>query len=241
LAWYAKKRAMAIVAIARILRWRTRLPDIVLRADDEQNICMMTTEHDSDPPPKSHGLWSLMSKASDEPQPDADPPESVNESSTAPRSLFEVMRNARLEDTNASTRIESEIPPSITVAQERMATTDSDETVVPQQDAPSPFVFDGGRQRLRSTTKVSKGVCQPYFQIGFGLVSIALSTLALRPEIWMSLPAALLGFVTIFICCLTLFDSREGQASSIRWIPLIGILLGIAGIFLGPLYFSRLR
>jgi hypothetical protein len=74
-----------------------------------------------------------------------------------------------------------------------------------------------------------------------GLASVALSALSLRPEVWMSLPAAALGFTAIVLGYLTLTATRRHDHSAFTSGACVAsMLLGTVGMFLGPLAFARL-
>jgi hypothetical protein len=188
---------------------------------------------DSDPTPKPRGLWSLMNK------PSTDIPSVVDveeTSSVPPRSLFEVMRRASSVTSDVSVSQNTNVPlesessaefPESSVADDLESIPESHRVLI-YAEVPKPV-----RTGMRNRSSIPGILC--------GVTSIGLSGLAMRPEVWMSLPASILGFAAVVLGFWKLTGTGSGNRSSkITWNSSVIIMLGIPGMFLGPLYFSEL-
>ena len=93
----------------------------------------------------------------------------------------------------------------------------------------------------RSLIAANKANKQGWIGFGSGIAAVAASTLSLWPNFMASLPATVLGFGAIISSYVALTGSgRRDMSGKTRVISLAGMLLGTAGIFLGPLLFSTL-
>ncbi len=93
----------------------------------------------------------------------------------------------------------------------------------------------------RSRLAAEKARKQGWIGFGSGITAVAASALSLWPNFMASLPATMLGFGAIISGYVALTGSgRRDISGKTRVICLAGMLLGTAGIFLGPLLFSSL-
>lgn len=185
-----------------------------------------------DPTPKPRGLWSLMPKASTELPPET--PTEAQAGEPSPRSLFDVMRGARAVETQL-------LNPGIgDVELESRPVVENPELSSPDSSIKAlPVPVRGGSRRSPSVMS-ARGSRRQFAGLACGLASIGFSALALRPEIWISVPGSVLGFTAVILGSLRLIESESRtRPASLRWISAAGILSGIFGIFLGPLYFTE--
>lgn len=216
---------------------------IVFRDSGGQDNDMTQSQPDSGDRPVPRGLWSLMSKASEPPAfPEPLPPvPELAEEAPVPRSLFDVMRHASSGDSTATSESPHNVPeatqfpvPAPTLEPEPML-----ETLAPNGEPVIPFVLpaDGGTAWQPKAAR-KQSVFSP---LTCGFLAVALSTLATRPEIWMSIPASILGFAAIVLGYLKLSaPDRVSQPAIANWATIAGVLAGFLGIFLGPLFFSEM-
>ncbi len=74
-----------------------------------------------------------------------------------------------------------------------------------------------------------------------GLTAIASATLALNPEFWMKLPSVLLGFFALMIGFVAIGEIRRSRGNlEGRIFAMVGIVAGIAGMYLGPAVIARI-
>lgn len=82
---------------------------------------------------------------------------------------------------------------------------------------------------------------QAWIGLGCGITAVLASALSLLPNFLASLPSTAIGFVAIILGYLALTGAgRRDMTSSMRVVCLAGMLLGTAGIFLGPLLIADL-
>ena len=80
---------------------------------------------------------------------------------------------------------------------------------------------------------------QTWLGLTMGFLAIVASALSLLPNFLASLPATAMGFVAIIACYLALTGpARRENSLSTRSLSIVGMLLGTAGVFLGPLLFA---
>ena len=220
-------------------------------------------EPDPEPLPKPRSLWSLIPQSPI----DLPPAEAANDSDwtepashPTPHSLFEVMRRGMAGNPQADKTISSisenrdqaeqhssesqavagiELPQIIPPVDEAMShQRDNASAMTPSEFA--PFLVLPIANKVSRYRRSTRSIWGPVIPLTCGLTSIALSTLAMRPEFWGVLPASILGFTATIQGFLLLSDSRpENQTTSSRCVALVSLLSGLCGMFLGPLYFAE--
>ena len=82
---------------------------------------------------------------------------------------------------------------------------------------------------------------QSWIGLACGVAAVAVSTLAMLPQVWVGFPATVFGFAAIIAGYVTLTGAaRRDMAIMTRAVSIISMGLGTLGIFLGPLFFSGL-
>ena len=156
-----------------------------------------------------------------------------------PRSLFEVMRQG--------TTAKSDTPEKFDESERVDERTGSPSETLAATQPPSDVVIDDQRLSLNSIDdpKLSRAAIsasrfrQGRVGLACGVASVGLSVLASRPEVWMSIPASILGFASIILGYLTLAGSRRHRVTPFaKMASAASLLLGVLGVFLGPLFFA---
>ena len=94
-------------------------------------------------------------------------------------------------------------------------------------------------ERYRRATRQARK--QVRIGLACGVAAVAASALSLLPNFLVSLPATALGFIAIIAGYLALTGAaRREITAATRGVLIFGMLLGTAGIFLGPLLFAGL-
>jgi hypothetical protein len=185
-----------------------------------------------DKSPKGRGLFALMQRADDEVTPaeiddllegldqEASPPEAVHDESAAPGEAIELPDNADDFDIDPL-----ELPPQ-----------------PPARLLPPMNAVDlEDLEPVRTEPRDLKANRQCWWGLMCGVASVAGSALAILPQFWVGFPATILGFAAIIAGYVALTgSSRQRIPARPRIASLVGMLLGTAGIFLGPLVFSTL-
>jgi len=188
---------------------------------------------DSDQQPKPRGLWSIISPPSPETPVEFEADQSA---SNPPRSLFDVMRRA---SKDAAPEVEKN--PTDDGVVEIVAPALSSDAAGSAVE--SPFSALGRIEQLRSQrhTLLLKQIRQSRIGFACGLASVGLSILAIRPEVWMGLPATTTGFSAMILGYLSLSGSQRRELSQTsKLLAIVSIIAGILGVFLGPLVFARI-
>lgn len=188
---------------------------------------------DADPTPKPRGLWSLMPKTST-----ALPSETEfsEPSPVLPKSLFDVIRQAAEGDEHSPNPVPFDASLESHPVDEDPAHALTD---IPVRDF--SVVVTASLYQAKSSALAARKTRRHLVEFGCGLASVGFSALAMRPEFVMSLPGLVLGFSATILGSLRLSESRSRSFPARDfWISVAGILSGILGIFLGPLYFTEL-
>ena len=227
---------------------------------------MPDSSRDSDPIAKPRGLWSVISQSSHSETPAAESvPELDSQSeepaSAAPQGLFAIMRRAEVAeepivlepvspiDRNNKSLVEANDKSPVDEGRNESSVEPDDQPEevplphvdVEEVDSVLPLIDTGDNSRKSSRKAAARRLRQSGIAFLFGLASVGLSALSMRPEVWMSIPAFVCGFFAIFLGYTTLTGARLRKRSSFTTIASqSGMLLGTLGIFLGPLAFAGL-
>lgn len=181
--------------------------------------------------------------------------------SSASRSLFALMERHD-EPAKDSTLIEPELPDEVVTIRQSASLAPDDQAddwelvespgeneVVEDEDSveesePSltteaidPEELEPPRYRLAAAQTRRQG----WLAITTGISSVSASALSLFPTVFASIPASVLGFGAIIAGYLSLTGTgRHEMSRGTRIAAVTGMLTGILGIFLGPLFFTNL-
>jgi len=75
--------------------------------------------------------------------------------------------------------------------------------------------------------------------ISLAALSLPLSLLTLRENVWLGGPAAVAGLLALLLASITQSDLRRLKIGGIwRWLPAVAMVAGVTGIFAGPLWLN---
>jgi|GEM_PF-5367311 len=225
---------------------------------------MSDSPQDKESTSKPRGLWAVMGAtgASDAAAPpvEVSPPtaaESESEETVEPstdhplRGLFAIMQQASRGESETTTLaaadsqseclVTSTEPPSQSTASSSGET--NFEVVTHEQlvqPMPPGWLKTADVYEMRFIDQDDR---EGRIAIACGIGSVVLSFLAFWPEAWMSVPAAVLGFIAVIrgSLLLTTQSRRRERNASVRRMAVIAILLGTGGAFLGPFFTSLAR
>lgn len=190
----------------------------------------------SDQPPadKPRGLWSVMKdpktvEATEE-QGDADPATSTDQ----PKGLWSLMKSGEADDDatddivdDPSEDEELEVAPLEDLAADERRVVEETQvaaTVLAAEAKPEPVRSRGAMKALL-----------------LGLVALPASALSLLPELWLRIPANLLGFLALMVGLLAVGEIRRSRGrQSGRKLAIGGITCGVLALMLGPFVFTQL-
>lgn len=220
---------------------------------------MAISPEDEESPVKPRGLWSVMGAAETDSVESSDDisrpvdvesvPAMAEESSIEKplRGLFSIMpqavnrgeESAILRPTDARGPIAIESDRESARAEPSPVDTGFELVTHSQLTQPMPPDWlNGAHVSVRH--KIDQDVRQVRGPVICGIASILLSFLALRPEVWLSLPAAFFGFAAIIRGCLvfTTQNVQRGRKTPACRAAVWAVVLGTVGAFLAPVLMS---
>jgi len=185
-------------------------------------------------PPR--GLFSLMQRAASvEAQPEVDDLESPASSTPHPA----VRAPHSPESPLALTLSPEDGGEGTGEDEEQEEDQDDEEDLAPQLS--TTLIDPDDLEPPRYLRAAEQAARQSWIGLGCGIAAVAVSALAMLPQVWIGFPATGLGFAAIIVGYLTLTGAagREMLIST-QAVSTLGMVLGTLGIFLGPLFFSGL-
>lgn len=77
--------------------------------------------------------------------------------------------------------------------------------------------------------------------LGLAVLSLPLSLLTLRENVWLGGPAAVAGLLALLLACITQSDVMRLKITGIwQWLPMMAMATGVTGVFAGPLWLNPL-
>jgi hypothetical protein len=186
----------------------------------------------TEPPPESaasgekpKSLWAVMSGRSAPPVVPAPPPPALR-----PAVVPSVPE------------LNQEPEPQSVAAATRTVRTGPTEPSVRQSSVPRPFVRDeedspAERWRQRVGDVSVGGMSRSAVVAGaLGLISLPLSFLSVLPGVWAFIPAMIVGCAAVIVGLFSLGEiGRSRGRKTGRYLAVLGVVAGCAGMFLGPL------
>ena len=210
--------------------------------------------------PKQHGLWGMMkaprgtlqtdrepeaatpgsSEDGPSPRKAAAPTEAGSSAAMPPRSLFALMGKGPDAGPESAVPIHDSLA-ARTVSDSEGATADGSNSIGDDAPPMMPVIDPADLEPASYRRAAAQAKRQSWFAAAAGLGAVAASGLSFLPGFLVSLPASALGFLAIVSAYLALTGAgRRDINPRTRYASACGIVLGIAGIFLGPLYFAGL-
>lgn len=109
-----------------------------------------------------------------------------------------------------------------------------------------PVSGPGGREEQRRSRNDPELQRRGWYRrcvlaIGLAVLSLPLSLLTLRENVWLGGPAAVTGLLALLLACLIQSDVRRLKIAGIwRWLPAMAMVTGVTGVFAGPLWLNPL-
>lgn len=203
---------------------------------------------------KPRGLWGMMGQApaaaapvdaavaSPNPEaartePELAAPDSTNR--VAPRGLFALMQRAEQVDAGIPDVPSADRQADATVVQEAEEDDSEVEDLPPTPRHVAPVLDLDELEPRRYRFAASQAGRQGWIGLTCGIAAVLTSALSLLPHFLAGIPATSLGFIAIVSGYLALTGAgRRDITGFTRGISLLGMLLGTAGVFLGPLLFA---
>lgn len=143
-----------------------------------------------------------------------------------------------VEDIDSSSNIESsDVEPDHADNEDRGSELDFS-----NRPDPSPLALDVEELgQVKYRTAAINGRRQAKASFYLGLLAVSASALSLMPNVLLGLPATAAGFTAIILGYLAITGpGRREMSGAAQAFPIFGMLLGTAGIFLGPLLFANI-
>lgn len=238
---------------------RRGLWDVMGKVEPRADAAGESTEDAQPAEGSPKGLWAVMPRSEPtETEPMKSEPEPSAETSTAdspdesapPKGLWALMKprdvavesneseieSARVEDAHASTTavVESNEDELATDAPEESLEDAASESPVTAEPPPaSPRPAEPKREAVTSSG-AKKALL-------LGLIALPASALSLLPELWLRIPANLLGFLALLVGIAAVGEVRRSRGRlKGRNLAIAGIACGVLSLLLGPFVFTQL-
>lgn len=210
------------------------------------------------------GLWGLMKGPTPETVPEEQtteeesatesPTETASDEAEAPKGLWSLMgarkpadEVAEPDDSEAKTEAEPELLDAADAPDETAIPDDEQLEVAPLEElaAEEEREVAEAKEAAAAARPVEK---PPAVRSGgamkamlLGLVALPMSALSLLPELWLRIPANLLGFLALMIGLLAVGEIKRSRGrQSGRRMAITGITCGVLSLMLGPFVFTQL-
>ena len=209
------------------------------------------------------GLWGLMKGPSPETVPEEQPPpdesateptsEPASDKAEAPKGLWSLMGSRKPADEEAEPDESEAKTEPLDTADEGHDSEESAEPDDEQLEVAPLEELAAEEEREVAVAKEAAVAARPVEKpaavrsrgamhaLLLGLVAVPMSALSLLPELWLRIPANLLGFLALMIGLLAVGEIKRSRGrQSGRRLAITGIVCGVLSLMLGPFVFTQM-